>query len=139
MSNNLQANSLISNSNNYFLSEPIELSKKDYKDLKVGSWLKIEQNSFNILINNKDKYIYAKVFNKDGYLLIKKSKQKIKKAKKDSQYFSIKYTLDKELINTIMVLTKFPIKAVLLKGKKDYAYIELYIQDSIYIEIKELI
>jgi hypothetical protein len=38
-----------------------------------------------------------------------------------------------------MVISKLPIKAVLFKGKKEFATINLYIDKAIFLEIKELL
>ena len=133
--NNLQANLLISNNISYFLSEPFEVSKKEIKNIEVGSWLKIEQESLDIVVDN----LRATIFAKDGYLFLEKKENKDKKFKIKKEQFSIKYYLKKELINNLMVISKLPIKAVLFKGKKEFATINLYIDKAIFLEIKELL
>jgi len=134
---NLQADSLISINSNYFLSEPIELSKKHIKELKVGSWLKIEQEYLDIFVIKNS--LSAKIFSKDSYLILEKKEKKAKKFKIKKEQFSIKYGFQKELVNRVMAISKLPIRAVLLKGKRDFANINLYINDAIYLEIKELL
>jgi len=138
MKNNLQANLLIESNLNYFKSEPISLSKKSIKALKNGSWIKIDQDSLNVVIDSKKTLFKGKLFSSKEYLLIEKNR-KIKKLKNSKENFTIKYYFDKELFNTTTAVVKMPISAIMYKGKKEFAKVELFITDNIFIEIKELL
>jgi len=139
MKNNLQADLLISSKLNFFISEPFTLNKKSKNSLKVGSYLKLNSNSLSVALKSKSSFLMAKVFAKNSYLFIKKCKKNTNKFKIKKDNFAIKFNLEKELLTNQTAIAKMPINAIMLKGKKEFANINLYISNAIYIEIKEIL
>ena len=139
MKSNLQANSLVKSGTNYFLSELIEFDKKDFKKLKAGSWLQIKSNSLDIEIIKSSVSFWGRLYSKNSYFLIEKSDSLPKSKKAKKEHFKLKAYLEKELINTQTAIAKEPISAKLIRGKKEFALINLYIDDCIFIEVKELL
>ena len=137
--NNLQANSLATKKESYFISEPIEFNKKDFKKLNKNSWLKIEQSSLNIVISEDSGFVKGRLFSKDSYIFIKKKSITKKEFRAKKGHFLIRCNLEKELINLTTAIAKEHISGVIIKDRLEFALINLYIKDTIYLEIKEIL
>ncbi len=133
MKSNLQANGL-----NYnlvdFKSELVELSKKDIFKIEENRWLKIEKEYLHIYKDKSAKKLYAN----GEYLLIKDTKYKKVKNRYKSNFY-LKIDIDRALISNNTIISKMPKEALMVVKNIDYAKVNLYITDNIYIEIKEIL
>jgi len=144
MRNNLQAISIQKlnsiNFNRYIQSEDIYLDKKKFKKIKNGSWLNIEtvkidancfengKNRCSIKLTPNGEYLYAKVTN-----IVKK----YSKCKKEC--FNLRVKIDYIPHNSQFIIDKFPMSAVMYRGTKEFAYVNLYFNGTFVLEVKELL
>ena len=148
MTNNLQANSLVKiyrkEFSSFIESEKIEFPKTNFKNISIGSWIKIDSKELkaNYILDSRvnascvlethGSYLHADIS------LYKKSKIYKKNKNKDS--FTIKMTIDKKIIqNSYIALSLLPKDVLILRGSKTFAYANLYYNGSFLLEIKEIL
>lgn len=126
----------------FVYSEPIALTKKEFKKLAQGSWVQINAKELHFsVVEGGFKIANATLFAKDefGYLKvepIKKEPHSFIKSK--SSFFTLRYNVKVSDKIKEYLVAKMPIGLV-LQYKKRKMIIDLYIADAINIEIKELL
>jgi len=141
MKSNLQASKLINSLKylTYLESELIELDYKKLKKLKVGSWLEIKNDNLKTVLIKDKSIIESKLYSIDSYLALSISDNiKDYKFKIPKNHFRLKIDINKDINISDLIINKQPAKATLKIKKKDFANVNLYINNKIYIEIIEL-
>jgi uncharacterized protein YueI len=130
MLNNLQAKLL----QKYIISQAIDFS--DIKKLTSDSWIKIENKLNFYIVKNNFKIAKGKLKNKNGFIYcdFKAINNKKLKFKKDKIYIK----LEKEITLQTPIIDFNDIK-VILCNQKDIALAKMFIQDHIYLNIKEIL
>jgi len=148
MINNLQASNLVKIYNKEFSSflesENIELSKKSFKNISIGSWIEIESRELkaryilddmvvaNSILEANGNYLYA------DFSFVKKCKAY--KKSRDKSSFSLKMKVDRKIIkNSYIALNTLPTEVMILRAGKIFAYANLYFNGSFLLEIKEIL
>ena len=144
MFNNLQAGSLVNvNESIIFLcSSLIKLNKKEFQNLKKNYWLQIQNSNLEVNIIKLNKIIYkAKLYGSNGYIFldIKDSKKKKFTDKSNKELFVLKAKIDNTFNLNHMIISKNPLNAILYRNKKNYAKVDIYFKNYIYIKIKEIL
>ena len=147
MKNNLQADSLKNiysfKFSKYIESEAIELDKKSFKGIKIGSWLRIDTTEIKAGFIDKNRVIAnVKLFPNGDYLYAEiKAKKSSKKNKTISskKSFTLKIKSNLTLQNGVFVLEKLPVVATILRENREFAYANVFFNGSFVLEVKELL
>ncbi len=137
--NNLQAMGLsqINPTKRVFIN--LEFEYKNLIELKESSWLKIDDNYLDAILEDNNEYVECKLEANSNYLMIrlnKKIKKYKNKIKKDN--IRLRIELEDREIFTNAIVSKLPIEAILETKSRDYAKVNIYFEEKVYIEIIEI-
>ena len=137
--NNLQAMGLsqINPTKRVFIN--LDFEYKNLIELKESSWLKIDDNYLDAILEDNNEYFECKLEANSNYLMIrlnKKIKKYKNKIKKDN--IRLRIELEDREIFTNAIVSKLPIEAILETKSRDYAKVNIYFEEKVYIEIIEI-